>query len=73
MATLEKLIQFIYGDPLPPTKTLCVKFARKEKKLPDVDSCTATIQLPVAHSTFDEFKNAFNLTLSVQATGYGKL
>ncbi|XP_028390794.1 uncharacterized protein LOC114515697 [Dendronephthya gigantea] len=73
VATLEKLTQFVYGDPLPPSKAMIVKFTKKEKMLPDVDSCTATIQLPIVHRTFDEFKKVFNSTLSVQATGYGRL
>ena len=30
-----------YGDPLPPSKIMNVKFARDGKELPDVDACTS--------------------------------
>lgn len=70
---MEKLTQFIYGDPLPPTRLLNVKFTRDGRELPDVDACTATIQLPTDHATFEAFKRAFDATLSAQAIGYGRM
>ena len=72
-ATLEKLVQFVYGDPLPPVKSLTVIFGKEGSKLPDVDSCIAIIKLPIAHVTYEEYKKAFDSTLSVQATGYGRV
>ncbi|XP_028407185.1 uncharacterized protein LOC114529572 [Dendronephthya gigantea] len=72
-ATLEKLVQFIYGDPLPPTKSLTVKFGKKGVKLPDVDSCTAIITLPTTQNNYEDYKKAFDSTLSIQATGYGRI
>ncbi|CAB4016556.1 G2 M phase-specific E3 ubiquitin- ligase [Paramuricea clavata] len=71
--TLEKLTQFAYADPLPPTRMLTVKFRRDDKELPDADACAATIQLPTCHATFEAFKKAFDCTLSAQATGFGRM
>ena len=66
-------MQFVYGDPLPPTKSLTVKFGRQDSKLPDVDSCIAVIMLPIAHDNYEDFKKAFDSTLSIQATAYGRI
>lgn len=69
----RKLVQFIHGDPLPPTKFMTVKCGKKGMKLPDANSCPAIIALPISHDNYDDFKKAFDSTLSIQATGYGRM
>ncbi|CAB4027766.1 G2 M phase-specific E3 ubiquitin- ligase [Paramuricea clavata] len=70
--TTGMFLQFVLGSPQYPTQPVYVKFNRKEKSLPDPESCLGILSLHVNASSFADFKKKMDATLSAQATGYGR-
>ena len=66
------ILQFITGYRSIPWK-IFIRFSKtNEMKLPDPGVCTEEIMLPVSHTTYMKFKQAFDTTVSCQGTGFGR-
>lgn len=71
-STIEKFVQFVFGEPTMPPQPVYVKFNRPGKSLPDADACTGTISLPIDHKMKKDFTKSLDIVLNFQHKGFGR-
>ena len=71
-STIEKFVQFVFGEPTMPPQPLYVKFNRPGKSLPDADACTGTISLPLDYQKKEDFIKSLDIVLTFQHKGFGR-
>jgi hypothetical protein len=70
--TTGRFLLFVFASPQYPTRPVYVKCNRKEKSLPDPEARLGILSIPTNAANFDEFKRKMDVTISVQAQGYGR-
>lgn len=76
--TLADLVQFWTSSPaLPSTalQKLIVAYLPDctTKLLPEANTCPMILSIPVAHSSFESFRNSLEKAISFAKVGFGKL
>jgi len=69
---LKALVQFICGHPHLPKNGGVIKVRFVRSTLPDAESCFNTLELPLSHQDYSDFKRAMNVAINCQSQGYGR-
>lgn len=52
---------------------ITVKFSENDvDQLPDPNTCTTEVLLPICHFAYDNFRRAFDSAIRIQGKGYGR-
>lgn len=69
---IKDVLVFITGSPLMPAE-ITVKFSENDvDQLPDPNTCTTEVLLPICHFAYDNFRRAFDSAIRIQGKGYGR-
>ena len=69
---IKDVLLFLTGSPHMPGR-ITVKFSTNIKdKLPDPNTCSREVVLPISHSTYEEFMRSFDSVIKIQGKGYGR-
>lgn len=68
---LADFCQFISGAPRPPRQMIRVRFSTDDsQKLPVAETCFVWLVLPVANTSYLEFRQNMDIALKFEATGF---
>lgn len=70
---IKDVLHFITGKREMPAFLRVAFHTDRSKALPDPDTCLFSVKLPIIHTTLEAFTRAFDVTVSIQGVGYGRI